>query len=751
MTPPVASKQSMPLASLQSQPSALWVLLATALGLLIYSTTNPASGAEEQEVSYEDLKTVSKLFQIDLPADKNAAMGACFKAVFDACKNGNWGPIELLADLKNDILGKLVDSQGRNLLSAAVDGYHYEMAQALLDKFKNISFNTPDRDGNNALHIAVRNGSLRLVELLSRTCDKNLANHQYATPVHLAIISNRPDILDYFLKLGATPPDISVKKMKLSLLQLAIYHGRASCMDILIERRKASFDHCPQEGGNILHWLIHCGHSELLRELFSKYSDRVKPLLESPDDAKRTPLSLASLKGDIQAIKFLHEKGASLEAQDNQGRRPFYLAALGKQEEAMEWLVFLGADPEKADQTNTYPVNIHPTGSRTRVFIENLIGIKNAPPSQRTTQFHPLNLVFQGGGPKNVAYAAVIEELEQQKMLQELKRVAGTSAGAITATLVALNYSSEEIKKILQETDFSKFLDHPLRAKEDLSSLNAIYHSFKMIAKDPKLVIEKLWNSQMGVCEGKELREWIEARVLQKTGISNCTFGELKTLIEKDKTFKHLYVYGTKIGDHPEIVQFNSEDPKWETTVISDTIRLSASIPYAFKPAKIYQKDAQGKRFPRDDLGQFVDGGLLYNFPEETFDKKRFMSSSAADHERNDPCFNTRTWAFHLVEPETEPSEEKPITNIIEFTKAMANIYLNAEQALRKLEGRDTSRSIAIQNQGIGILEFKVPKEKQELQLDSARKATKSFLKDVRVQSPGQMFPNVNNIKKKNS
>ena len=48
---------------------------------------------------------------------------------------------------------------------------------------------------------------------------------------------------------------------------------------------------------------------------------------------------------------------------------------------------------------------------------------------------------------------------EKKIDLRKIQRVGGTSAGAISATLLAVGYSIDEIKVILKELDFSKFLD----------------------------------------------------------------------------------------------------------------------------------------------------------------------------------------------------------------------------------------------------------------------------------------------------
>src|SRR5688500_9947810 len=69
------------------------------------------------------------------------------------------------------------------------------------------------------------------------------------------------------------------------------------------------------------------------------------------------------------------------------------------------------------------------------------------------------NLVFEGAGIRGIAYAGVIEELENQKMLGNLQKVGGTSAGAITALMLSLNYSSADIARIVSSTEFRKFND----------------------------------------------------------------------------------------------------------------------------------------------------------------------------------------------------------------------------------------------------------------------------------------------------
>ncbi|KFO67772.1 phospholipase, partial [Smithella sp. SCADC] len=52
---------------------------------------------------------------------------------------------------------------------------------------------------------------------------------------------------------------------------------------------------------------------------------------------------------------------------------------------------------------------------------------------------HYRNLVFKGGGVRGIAYLGALQYLYEHNYMQHVERVAGTSAGAITALATALN------------------------------------------------------------------------------------------------------------------------------------------------------------------------------------------------------------------------------------------------------------------------------------------------------------------------
>ncbi len=64
------------------------------------------------------------------------------------------------------------------------------------------------------------------------------------------------------------------------------------------------------------------------------------------------------------------------------------------------------------------------------------------------------NLIFEGGGVKGIAYVGALRELQKRKILKNIKRVAGTSAGAINAVLLSIGCTLKETQEILSTLDF---------------------------------------------------------------------------------------------------------------------------------------------------------------------------------------------------------------------------------------------------------------------------------------------------------
>lgn len=68
-------------------------------------------------------------------------------------------------------------------------------------------------------------------------------------------------------------------------------------------------------------------------------------------------------------------------------------------------------------------------------------------------------LVCSGGGAKGIAYMGMLKALQERGYLEQLTHVSGASAGAMTASLIAVGMSPEDMTKLVNELDIKKLLD----------------------------------------------------------------------------------------------------------------------------------------------------------------------------------------------------------------------------------------------------------------------------------------------------
>jgi NTE family protein len=189
------------------------------------------------------------------------------------------------------------------------------------------------------------------------------------------------------------------------------------------------------------------------------------------------------------------------------------------------------------------------------------------------------NLAFEGGGVKGIAYAGALAVLEEQQMLPNIQRVAGTSAGAITACLVCLGYTPDQIRQTIMNLDFSTF-------------------------EDGEGIISKF--EKYGMHPAQTFLTWIRAQIsAAPLGLSeNATFADLQRAGGHE-----LHVFACDLYTQ-SLSAFNVQQTP--NVVIAEAVRASMSIPLFFNA---YQFENNN---PNNHL--YVDGGTVYNYPLTTFD-----------------------------------------------------------------------------------------------------------------------------------
>lgn len=214
-----------------------------------------------------------------------------------------------------------------------------------------------------------------------------------------------------------------------------------------------------------------------------------------------------------------------------------------------------------------------------------------------TAQNHSIkNLVFEGAGIRGIAYSGVIKELENRNILKNVQRVGGTSSGAITALLLSLGYSSDEITGIVESTPYKKFNDGRFFFFGGINRFQKYY----------------------GWYRGEQFEKWLSNLIKAKTGNENISFTQLK-----ERGFKNLYVTGTCLNKQSLVIFSHENYPNMK---VKDAVRISMSIPLYFEAIFI---DESGKiiKHPKDkrELDVMVDGGFTANFPIKIFDSTKYF------------------------------------------------------------------------------------------------------------------------------
>jgi predicted acylesterase/phospholipase RssA len=258
------------------------------------------------------------------------------------------------------------------------------------------------------------------------------------------------------------------------------------------------------------------------------------------------------------------------------------------------------------------------------------------------------DLVFEGGGAKGMVFVGALEVFEQ--VGGESDRLLGTSAGAITATLLAAGYRSQEMQAKLGETKdgkpiFTYFLGTPQPFSEEEirdSALRAFLESIDLpLVPDfiERKLDERILHAMATWPHFRNLFSFIER------GGWYAADAFLEWMREKlDEIYEKLCEAGTvEPQPHPfsamNLEEFHKATGRELTLVASDitaarmlvlnhytapqcpvvwAARMSMSVPLLWQEV-VWQPEWGLYRGEDIRDHAIVDGGLLSNFPIELF------------------------------------------------------------------------------------------------------------------------------------
>lgn len=327
------------------------------------------------------------------------------------------------------------------------------------------------------------------------------------------------------------------------------------------------------------------------------------------------------------------------------------------------------------------------------------------------------NLIFEGGGVKGIAYCGALDVLDERGILSNIRRVGGTSAGAINATLLALGYTVDEVRDVLAGLDFNEFKDD----------------NFGIIRDAKRLLQEFGWH------KGDYFRAWIGQLIKNKTNQADSTFTDLA----KRRGSPKLHLVATNLSTRSSEIYSRETTPDLP---VAEAVRRSMSIPLFFAAV-------------RESENVLVDGGVLDNYPIRLFDRAKYVAKQHrlrhttpepyTEANRNLPgnrspyVYNRETLGFRLDSREeiavfrdgAETKREK-IENFFDYGGALIRTLMRSQDN-RHLESGDWHRTVYINTLGVGTTEFDLDDETKRRLEASGREGTRYYFEWYDANTPG--------------
>ena len=317
--------------------------------------------------------------------------------------------------------------------------------------------------------------------------------------------------------------------------------------------------------------------------------------------------------------------------------------------------------------------------------------------------------VFEGGGVKGIALVGALEAARDHG-IERWVNVAGTSAGAIIASLLAVGYDPGRLREILDETNYNQFADYGRGGRIMGGLRNAV--------------------TGRGLCPGRAFEKWLGERFAESpVGKADPTFTDVErddlpadlSDDEREKARYRLRVIASDITEGrmlvlpDDIVDYTDKDGRPYTKAefpLTKAVRMSMSFPYFFDPVTLYRNG---------QVHYIVDGGLLSNFPVFLFDGEK-------------PPLRRWTFGFRLYggTPPEQPSY-RMIGRIWPLPLGKAMFFAATEAWDRKSSKASRVRTVSIPTGEVPTLKFELSNVDRDLLRTNGFEAAREFFEQQRT------------------
>lgn len=300
------------------------------------------------------------------------------------------------------------------------------------------------------------------------------------------------------------------------------------------------------------------------------------------------------------------------------------------------------------------------------------------------------DLVLEGGGVKGIGLVGAIAELEREGY--SFRRVGGTSAGAIVASLIAAGMPTSSMYDLLHDLPYPKFRDEGLLDK------------FVPLGKGASLLFEK------GIYEGKYLRAFV-AEELEKLGVRTWADLKIDDPWCQDYPIEQRYKLVLIVAD---VTRGTLARLPWDyheyglnpdEQLVADAVAASAAIPLYYEPVKL-----------GDSL--LVDGGIVANFPLAVLDTTK----------SNKPP-RWPTIGINLSAKSEDALTPNNTRGPISYSLALLETIINARDRFYVDDPAVAMRTIFVDTGKVVATDFDITLQQRDMLYQNGQAAAKKFLR----------------------
>jgi len=357
------------------------------------------------------------------------------------------------------------------------------------------------------------------------------------------------------------------------------------------------------------------------------------------------------------------------------------------------------------------------------------------------------DLVFEGGGAKGSVFAGALEVFFAAG--HQPVRLVGTSAGAITAALLAAGYSPAQMLEAVNEQRdgkprFASFMDVPLASEfdaqmkvdsqlqnilnlVDVPGVPAIFENrIDSVLMDRMLSLSPHFRQLFGFIEcgglfsGRTFVEWLNEKLEAHQVPRGCTLRQMNldrgcdlSLVVTDTTNRQMRVLNHRTA--PDVP-------------VAIAVRMSMSIPFVWR--EVTWQKGWGTYCGADITdSKIVDGGVLSNFPMDLIacsdDRIRKIMG-----ERADPTAALNLGMLideNIAVPgiDARPVRDNPLRTVRRVQRMVDTMTGARDNALMDQFSDQVCRLPA---KGYGTTEFDMPKTKIDALVEAGRAAMRAHL-----------------------